>query len=103
MEWSVLRKSPVGPWQREVDRGALSDGSFGPGSAPVPEHDSANIGETDARALEFRLRMEALEYSKELVDILHVEADSVVTDEERVFACRRVAEGSDLYARMLGL
>jgi hypothetical protein len=42
-------------------------------------YDPSDVGESDARALNFFLQMQPLKYSKELIGIFHIEPNSVVS------------------------
>src|SRR5580693_8468741 len=59
--------------------------AFGPGPAAVPLNDALDIGQPDARALEFVLAVQALKHAKQLVGITRVETCAVVADENHRF------------------
>jgi N-acetylmuramoyl-L-alanine amidase len=60
----------------------------------VPLDDAAHVGEADTGALGLINAVETLKHAKQLVGLLHVEADAVVTDEDDSFGsvCRRRAD-----------
>jgi hypothetical protein len=59
-------------------------------------NDTANIGQTDACAFEFTLRMETLEYAKQPVDIVHVKPHTIVLDKKDIFTSILPASYLDL-------
>lgn len=77
---SPLTTLPLG--ECEVKGGALAELAFSPNLAAVPLHDPLHVGKAYARARISRIAVQPLERLEELVDVLHVEADSVVPDKE---------------------
>ena len=57
--------------------------ALGPDVAAVAGDDAFDVGEADARAFEVLVVVEALKYPEQLVDILRIEAYTVVADEKR--------------------
>src|SRR5271165_1640122 len=51
--------------------------------AAMPVHDALNRGQADTSAFEGLLRVKPLEDAEQLVGILHVESDPVVSNEQR--------------------
>ena len=56
-------------------------GAFAPDTATMTTDKTRHRRQTDARALELGHRMQALENAKELVNVVHVEADPVIAYE----------------------
>jgi len=52
----------------------------------MPLNNTADIGQPNAGALEFMGAVEPLKDAKELIDILHIEADAVIANEDHCFA-----------------
>src|SRR5262245_664707 len=71
-----------GMWDGKVKSRAAIDGAFGPNPPSVPVNDTPHVGQSDARAFEFARAVQALKDTKQLVHITHVEAGSVVANEE---------------------
>ena len=85
----------VFPFQGEIEGGALIDLGFGPDAAAVAVQDALHQGQADAGALVIFHRMQALEDAKQLVGVLHVEADAVIADEIDGFAVLPLAADFD--------
>src|SRR5580698_8396294 len=66
--------------QCERKHGASIDFTFGPYPPAVPGDHTMNDGQAHAGAPELVCAMQALEHSKKLVRILHVETDAVVAN-----------------------
>ena len=67
--------------EREVERRALADGTFGPDAAAVAMDDPLHRRQADPGALELGLVVQPLERSEQLVGVRHVESRAVVADE----------------------
>src|SRR6266545_545231 len=67
--------------QRKIERGAPIHRSLCPCPPSVPLDDPPDVREPDPRSLELLGAVEALEYTEELVHVLHVETHPVVPDE----------------------
>src|SRR2546430_14832356 len=91
---------PSGPSQREVERRSPIDGSLGPDPAAVPGDDAPDRRETDAGALEFGRGVQSLEHAEQLVHVLHVEAGTVVPDQERPLSVHLGGSELDLRPRL---
>src|SRR5437867_1571095 len=65
--------------QREVDRGAFLDLSFGPDASAMPLDDSLYGGKPYAHAWKLREFVQPLEGREQLVHIRHVEARAIVS------------------------
>src|SRR5437899_1142691 len=65
----------------------------------MPVDDALNDGEPNARTFEVLGAVEPLENAEELVGVLHLEACSIVADEEDGFVGRRVQSTADLDLR----
>src|SRR5256885_16916769 len=66
----------------------MSRFGFRPDSPFVLLDDAAHGGETDSRALEVRLAMQALKRREQLVGIAHVEADAIIAHKKCRLAVR---------------
>src|SRR5688572_27142981 len=83
-------------WQREIEGGAAIHSAFGPRPSSVTLDDPANVRQADACPLELIGGVQALKHPKQLVHVLHVEADAVVADPERDLARLLLAADADL-------
>src|SRR5688572_138461 len=81
--------------QRKIKRGAFPGPALGPSAAAVAGDDPADIGEADAGAFEISGIVQALENSKELFRIGHIETDSVVSHGKHVAPVRRIERAAD--------
>ncbi len=50
----------------------------------MPQNNAAHIGQTDSRSFEISSAVESLKHTKEFVAVTHVEAYSVIPDENNV-------------------
>src|SRR5208282_5079520 len=102
---SSIRPSPFTSvpswfWHREIERGPFVHDAFSPYPAAVTGDDALHGRESDPGALEIFGQVQALEHTKELVRVLHVEADAVVSDEhDHVLASAISAPDLDLGMR----
>src|ERR1700690_1105339 len=69
--------------EREIESRAAVQLRFSPDAPTVFFDDALHRSQTYAGALELFGQMQALEYSKQLVHIFHIEAHSVVLHKER--------------------
>src|SRR6185369_16546083 len=76
--WSSMR----GTFRRKVECRALIHRGFGPDTAAVALDDTLHDCQTDAGTCEILCAMQPLKHVEQLVGILHVEADTVVADQE---------------------
>src|SRR6266478_3340461 len=66
----------------EIKGGPLADGPFGPDGPAVSSHNSFYRRQSDACAFEVLGPMQPLKNAEQFVGILHVEADSIVSDKD---------------------
>src|SRR6266404_5535604 len=67
-------------WNTKPKGRAPLDFGLGQGSASVPGNDAVDIRQADTRALKSIRCVQALEYTKKLVGMLHVESSAIVAD-----------------------
>src|SRR5256885_4895750 len=87
-----------GGLEREEEDGSLADFRFGPDAPAVPVHDALHGRKPDAGSRVFGRGMQALKRAEELVGVGHVEARSVVADEEGRAAA--ILQGADFDVRL---
>src|SRR5439155_6637748 len=71
--------------QRKKERGTPIHDGFGPNASSMPADDALHICQTNAGALELLRLVQALENAKKFARILHIEADSVIANEDDLF------------------
>src|SRR5581483_10416382 len=98
---SVRSSCMSGSLHCKVECRALADARLGPDPSAVAVDDALHDRQADAGPLEIFGAMQPLEHAKELVGVFHVEADSVVADEEDPFTA--VVAGADLHRRAVTL
>jgi hypothetical protein len=59
----------------------LIDGSLGPDRSAMPVDDALDCRQPNSGALKLFIPMQALKYAKQLVDVLHLKACAVISDE----------------------
>jgi len=72
--------------QGEIESGALVRFRLRPDTASVFVDDTPNISQSHACALEIVLTVKALEDAEQFVHVSHVEANTIIADEEHLFA-----------------
>ena len=77
--------------KREIECRAFVHFSFCPRFAAVPLNDPPYIGKADPRSFKLIGPVQALEYAKEFIDVLHVEPCPVIADKELVHMLLRCA------------
>src|SRR5207244_1325036 len=85
-----------GVWKREIKGRAFIEFALSPGASAVAMDNPAHIGQANAGAFEFLNLVQALEYSKKFVRVLHVEACPVVVHGELPLI-RPVLRAANLY------
>src|SRR5688572_25125607 len=81
--------------QGKTEFGALVDDAAGFDPAAVAFDDAAGERESDAGSHELLHAVQALEYSKQLVHVRHVEADAVVAHDVNTFGAGLLAADLD--------
>src|SRR5438128_12664 len=71
-------------WQREIESGPLILDAIGPDAPAVALNDAADMRQTNPCALKLRRRMQAMEWLEQVVGILGVKADAVVSKTENM-------------------
>src|SRR3984893_598528 len=79
--WSVM----IWNSRREVECRALINRRFGPDSPAVAMDDALHDREADAGAFEILRAMQPLEHAEQLVGVSHIEASTIVADEDDLF------------------
>jgi hypothetical protein len=80
--------------QRKIKSGASIDGSFGSHRPAVPVNDALHGRQSYAGAFKLVGPMEALKYTEQLVDILHLKSDAVVPHEDFYLVCTSVGRAN---------
>src|SRR5688572_1259450 len=84
--------------ESEVKSRAIIQSAFGPCAAAVAHHNAANDGQADPGAVELFCRMKSLKDAEELVRVLGIETDTVITHVEDRLAVSTLSP--DLNARL---
>src|SRR5262245_28257896 len=75
------------PWEREVKSGAPVHLTLSPGCSLVTVNNPLDICQPDASAFVLLRGMQSLEHAEELARVLHVEPDTIVSNEHHQVAC----------------
>src|SRR5215471_4875043 len=79
--------------QRKIKGRALIHNPFAPGASAVPCNDALNIRQSNARALKLLHPVQTLKHPKQLVNVLHIESNPIVSDKNSIFV--RIRAGTN--------
>ena len=100
MPWAVAASCPGLVWDREIEGGSSSEFGFNPYPATGPLNNAVANCQADTSAGILCGRMKAFENSKDVLLVLRIDADAVVTNGKLPFGPRRL--GRDVnYRRFL--
>jgi hypothetical protein len=72
-----------------------------PSLPPMSGNDSEDMGQTNAGAFKIILAMKPLKQSEQIVIVLHVETDTIVSDRKNVRVCILCAGDGDLRSGLI--